>query len=255
MTPHGAASVWYRGTKQAKAFMRVRGMRWLALLTGLLLGGTALATPQQVAESSQIVVTGTGSVAVDPDRARVLFSIESRAANPAEAADSTARIQAATVEALRGAGVEAGGVTSVGYSVSPDWRHDEHGNRELAGYVATSSVLLQTSSLDRVGGLIDVALSAGVTGVRSVMFEASDVDAARRQALAAATEQARLDAEAIARAAGGRLGRLVEITLDKPEAEPGVVVRRYYTPPSTQLEPGQQFVTATIIAAWRFENE
>lgn len=89
-------------------------------------------------------------------------------------------------------------------------------------------------------------------------FAASRTDEARREALARAVERARADAEAMARAAGGRLGALLELT-----TEPRSTVLRRYAPQAVELAgevelptpilPGEQTITVRVMGRWRFE--
>ena len=52
--------------------------------------------------------------------------------------------------------------------------------------------------------MIDAALGAGATNIAQLTFESSKREAARLEALARAVQRARREAEAIARASGGR---------------------------------------------------
>lgn len=94
---------------------------------------------------------------------------------------------------------------------------------------------------------------------------ASNTDAARREAVQQAVTKARGEAEAAAIAAGGTLGRLVELMID-PAGIPRPLLRNAMVtahvavsgaaerlaPSFTPIEPGESLVIATVRARWQF---
>ena len=87
----------------------------------------------------------------------------------------------------------------------------EHGNK-VTGYEATATIRLVVHDLTQIGRVIDLALTAGATDVSDVAFESDSVTIGRRRALGEALAKARSDADALATAAGGSLGRLLEVS-------------------------------------------
>lgn len=107
--------------------------------------------------------------------------------------------------------------------------------------------------LARVGAVIDAALGAGATNISGIRFESTRREPARLEALAKAVQAARREAEAIARAAGGRLGALLEAStagpvLYAPRAEMALRTMAADTP----IAPPALEVTATVTARWAF---
>jgi len=88
-----------------------------------------------------------------------------------------------------------------------------------------------------------------------VSFELSDPETARRDALTLAVRNARRDAEAMAVAAGGRLGALLELSTGSSRSgspEPGMRAMAAEPASDTQIVAGQQTVTAAVTASWTF---
>ncbi len=91
-------------------------------------------------------------------------------------------------------------------------------------------------------------------------FSAENPAAARHQALADAIQTARGDAQAMARAAGGSLGELLQLTTEQPGMMPGVTfepltvtaARRAPEPVETTVVPSEIRVTAHVVARWKF---
>jgi hypothetical protein len=91
-----------------------------------------------------------------------------------------------------------------------------------------------------------------------VQFWATDADSARRAALSAAVTQAREDADAMARAAGGTLGQLLELsstaTMPTPRPLPmaRAMVAGVASSPPTDIEPGILTTNADVSGRWQF---
>jgi uncharacterized protein YggE len=109
---------------------------------------------------------------------------------------------------------------------------------------------------DQVGPVIDAALGKGANQINAVQLFSSNTDAGRRLALAEAIAKARGDADAMARAAGGKLGPLLEIaTTDdgggpRPMYRSAMSARAAYAP--TPIEPGELTVQVRVSARWHF---
>jgi len=118
-------------------------------------------------------------------------------------------------------------------------------------------VRVEVRDIGMIGRAIDASLDAGANMISSLSFYSSTLENARREALARAVSDARKDAEAIARAAGGVLGPLVEITsMPNPGPPPMPMLRqameRDAAAASTPIEPGQQTISAMVTARWVF---
>jgi uncharacterized protein YggE len=211
--------------------------------------GQVTPTPPQISTSA------TGEARVQPDRASIFFSVETRALTAAQAGAENARRQRAVLDTLRKLGLGEGQLSTAGYVVTPEVRHDQK-QPQVVGYVARNTIRAEVQRIDQVGSLIDAALGAGANVVSSLRFYSSRADEARRLALADAVAKARADAEALARAAGGSLGNLIEVSTSGPArpfyGEEVVMARAAADTQPTPIEPGEQTVTVFVSARWGF---
>ena len=182
-----------------------------AILLPAALGMSSLLSAQV---PSQLVTTGRGEARVAPDRATVELAIETRSADPAEARRLNARKEGAVLARLRALGVPTADVTTVAY-LGGDWE----GSMRERDNVARSVIRIVLRRPEQVGSVVDSALAGGATRVASIVFASSREGEARRTALASAIAETRADAEAMARAAGGTLGPLVELTSEPSERD------------------------------------
>jgi uncharacterized protein YggE len=102
-------------------------------------------------------------------------------------------------------------VTS-GYNVSQNYESERNGAQRPNGFIARNSIRVTVSHIETVGRVIDAGLAGGATQVSVTQLGPTDSNDARRRALALAVADARRDAEAMAAAAGGTLGRLISLT-------------------------------------------
>jgi len=164
----------------------------------------------------------------------------------------------AVLDALGRLGLSKDQLSTEGYSAYPEMNYDRPGNTpRVTGYVVTNSVRAESKRVDQAGSIIDAALGAGANIINALSFYASSIEEARRQAIGAAVASARADAEAMAQAAGGRLGALLELSTQGPTIPPrpmfdlaarGKVAMAEQTP----INPGQQTVTVFVTARWTF---
>ncbi len=232
-------------------------------VAALLIGAAGVAEGQAGGSPPppQIVTQGRSEVEVAPDRAELRLSVETRAATGAEAGRQNAQIVAAVLDTLRrGFGLTDRDLVTLGYMLQPQMVYPRDGSApRVDGYIATNTVRVRTSTIERVGGMIDASLRKGATNISGLTFSATGTDDARRTALAAAVEQARKDAEAMAIAAGGRLGPLLELLNQEMEFRSpapmmmAMEAKAMTDGGPTQIQAGEQTVVARVSARWVFQ--
>lgn len=207
--------------------------------------------------AASIVTSGTGEAKVTPDRAAVMVNVQTRASTAAAAAAENARRTTAVLDAVGKLGVPKSQLTTEGYSVNPEMVYGSGQTPRVTGYVVTNTVRAETHRPDQAGAIIDAALGAGANMINGLSFYAASIDEPRREAIAAAVASARADAEAMAHAAGGSLGDLLELSTQGPTIPPrpmydmSVMARKADAAP-TPVNPGEQNVSVFVSARWRF---
>ena len=226
-------------------------------LAAFLIGSPGVAqvtVPGSSAREPEITATGRGETHLPPTFAVVIVAVSTRAGSATEAASQNAVKVASTMNSLRAAGVAAQDLSNEGYSV--EQAYDEKSRR--AGFTARNSIRARVNSVDQVGRVIDAALAGGATDVSSVQFGAASVEDARRTAMTEAVRQARADAEVIASAAGGRLGRLISLSAGSgmpPGYGPFMLEARVTSAGGsvpTVLSPRDLLVSAQASGRWEF---
>lgn len=207
------------------------------------------------AQEASLVSSGTGTVQLPPDRATLSVAIESRAAEASGAGASNAEVVAGVREALGAAGVDAADITTAHYNVRAEWRRQD-GERIPDGYVAETMLRVTLDDITMAGTAIDAALGAGANRIDGVQFSSSRADEARRQAISLAVQDAMGTAEAMAVAAGGSLGTLIELTTEgatRPIATMRAMrAEAAYADAPTEISPGELTITARVVGRWSY---
>jgi uncharacterized protein YggE len=247
----------------------------MRLLSRAVLASAALAvpapsgaqpSPSPAPPPPYIAASAVGETRVTPDRAILQVTVDSRGESAARAGALNRDTQQRVIAAVKAQGVAAPQIRTSGYRVSPEYAEPERGKApRVTGYRATNTIHVEVRRIDGLGEVIDAALAAGATNIGSVGLYASNTDSARREAVEQAVAKARGEAESAARAAGGTLGTLAELTID-PGAVPrpllqSVVVtgaagmvggERGVAPSYTPVEPGESLVVAVVRVRWQF---
>ncbi len=234
------------------------------ILAGLALTAFPLAAQQPVPAGqppqhpSQIATNATGYARYVPDRATISMGVQTRASTAAKASADNAVKQRAVIDAIKAQGIAPEQISTLNYNLSPDQEYNpQAGDKapKVVGYVATNTVRVDVRKVEQVGGLIDAAIAKGANDVGSLEFHSSAPDSLRRVALVDAYQQAFADATALARAAGGQLGELLEMSSANltTDAQPMAVrIRGAKAAMTTPVETGEQELSVGIVARWRF---
>jgi uncharacterized protein YggE len=201
----------------------------------------------EVATPDTVTTIGHGIVTVAPDEATVTAGVHTQAASASAALAANARLMTAVVAALRA----AGGRELQTQQVSLYPQTDPKG--QVTAYVADNSVSAKTKIAD-AGALIDAAVGAGANNVSGPSLSVSDRDARYRDALGKAVADARLKAEALAKAGGFAVGPISSVSEQSAggptpvfQASGGAVAKDAATP----IEPGTQDVAADVSVTFR----
>ncbi|MDF1504503.1 SIMPL domain-containing protein [Roseisolibacter sp. H3M3-2] len=206
-----------------------------------------------------IAVSAVGEEEVTPDRARVMIGVQTQAATSALAAERNARIQKAVLDTIRALGIPAELISTSGFNVYPEQVYDQATRRtRITGYNVQNNVVVEVRQLDRVGPVLDAALAKGANQIASLTLYSSQAEQARRRAMAKAVERARADAEAIARAAGGSLGGVLELTSGVEPSRPRPMMAEMQmarvgdAAGNTTISEGTQTISASVTARFLF---
>lgn len=234
-----------------------------ALIAGCIAGSAAVGQAASVSSSSasapEITASGRGEVKLAPTYAAVMVNIETRANTAVAAASQNAQKVETVMKALKAVGLSDKDIATAGYHLQQ--MYDYSSNRqapEPIGFSANTMIRAEVRRLESLGRVIDAAIAAGTTGISGIQYFASNAEEARRSAMSQAVREARTDADVLARAAGGSLGRLIALNsgavsqpFPRDFAFQATVAGRAAGAP-TNIVPGELNITAMVSGRWEF---
>jgi len=241
----------------------MKSSAFISLWSALFALSLQAQTPTQAEQPPAIIVSAEGKRTVGPDRASVFLSIINRGRTPTVTGAQNARIATAIRNAVQGVGVDRAQISTFNYNVTPDidiiQGPQGRETRRDSAYTASNTMRVEIRNLDLVSRVIDTALTAGATNVMSVSYWLSDLTRPRREALVEAVRLARENAEAIATAAGGSLGDLIELRTDPVRIlgqemmqADRAMMRMQAADVPTPVSPRDIDVTAYVTAKFRY---
>lgn len=209
---------------------------------GLALAAVMLAAPAWSADRT-VAVSGYGEIQAEPDRALVTLGIESRQPQLQTARDQVTRGVDVIQKLARDLKIDPKFVRATRIHVQPeyDWNGATR-ERRFIGYLVQRQIEIDLRDLDKLGQLIERAISAGANQVSDPQLDSTRRREFERQALAKALDDARANAETLARAAGMDLGVVQSISTSQAVA-----------PPPQPLMQRAQLMTAEAQAAETYQ--
>ena len=205
-------------------------------------------------------VHGTGIGSKMPDVADITVTISTIGK---KASDVTSQNNAAyerIAAALKALGIGANDLRTAGYNLSynppPNPMPKTANSYVHYGYSLYRSFTIHVEKLALVGKAIDASIGNGATGIYGVNFGIADQHNARGRALAKATADARVQAQAVAAAEHLRLGRIISITIDGATPrffpQPGPAFKTMMAAPTpTEIAPSAVAVQAGVTVTYQ----
>ncbi len=190
----------------------------------LLMSGLASAADSE--RPRTIAVSGQGEIQAEPDRALVQLGIESRKPRMEDARAEVAKTVDAVLKLTRDMKIDQKYVRATRVNIQPEYNWDnDTRERNLIGYYVSRQIEVDLRDLDRLGQLLERSFDLGVNQVGDPRLDSSKRRDLERQALAKAVEDARLNAEAVAKAAAARLGAPRAISASSGYVQPQAAMR------------------------------
>jgi len=211
----------------------------------------------QEAQLRTIAVTGMGRASAKPNQAQLRLGARSQETTATETLAKNAESMNKVIGALKGMGIPEKDIETSYFSLYP--RYSTYGET-LIGFEATHMLSVTTTSLDKVGEIIDGAVEAGANSVGGVYFTFTEdkFQELNEQARQGAVEDAKAKAETIATSLAVKIIGVASAT-----EETGYYPSPYYypydiavigaSPPTPIMPPTEVEVTVTIRVTYIIE--
>jgi uncharacterized protein len=227
----------------------------IAALGAFVFYQTMNGSPKQTVE-----VNGQAEVNAIPDVVSIYLKVDSNASNAKDAKDDNARIVENVLSSLRNLGFGNDEVSTQSFNVYEDYEWTSNG-RKLLGFKASHilRVELSSSNLDSIGDVVDSGIDNGAL-LQYINFEISSDKQNEYKASATllATQNAKMQAEAMAKGLGMNLGKVISVSdanfggyhpyraFDSEVLEKNDMVGSEVAQVVTNIQPGEQKIYANV---------
>ncbi|MGH7949882.1 MAG: SIMPL domain-containing protein, partial [Candidatus Binataceae bacterium] len=189
-----------------------------------------------------------------PGRNRVEIGLRAYGSTPTECTRRYETQRQKLLSALKTKLKDKDLISEANFSITPKQEVD---HREYTGFRGFNSIALETTDVNHVGELVDTALAAGATSVISVSFTLRDDLRAKNRAIEAASQDARMKAQTLAKSMGVKLKGVRKLST-LPQVRPasvsgfggGAYASSSVLHQSTQTLPRKVLVTADVTATY-----
>lgn len=240
-----------------------------ALAAVALAGVSLIAAPasaQQMpwpGDTATLTVTGEGEAAVPPDMAVVTLTVLREGDTARAALDASSEAMDDVLETMREEGIADRDLQTAGFSINPRYTQPREGEPmeapEIAGYEVANTLTVRLRDLERLGAILDLAVSLGVNRGGDIMLTNDDPSATLAEARTDAVEDAAARAETLAAAAGVSLGRVMRIDEKAQHFQPipmarAEMARGFAADASVPIAEGENTYRVNVTMTWELEQ-
>jgi uncharacterized protein YggE len=199
---------------------------WFTLITLLAVAfvttgctqGQIVSTPEQ---SHSLNVTGTGTVYIQPDIARVNIGVQTQSPDAGEAMVENTTNANAVRQALIAKGVDDADIQTSNFSIYQSINYAPGGNGDNeTTFIVENTVSVVVRELGSLGEVLAAVVDQGANTIYGVTFDVENPRDAIEQARALAIADAQSQAEAIAEASGVKLGKISSLNINEGSSSP-----------------------------------
>ena len=201
----------------------------IATIALLAYGSTSLAGEE--APYPRILVFGEGSVDVAPDMAVLSLMVTREAATARAALDANASAMNGVLAAMREQGIAERDLQTSKFSIQPRYHYPKQqssGERtppKIVGYTVRNGLTVRVRDISQVGEVLDTSVTLGVNEGGNILFTNDDPSTAITLARTNAMHDAMAKANTLAKAAGVKTGKLLEISEQSYRPRPAPMAR------------------------------
>lgn len=214
---------------------------------------TKVVTSGEAGTLNTVTASGNGIASATPDQAEMTFGATAQDKDAKAALDAVSATAQKIGAAIKGAGVDEKDIQTQNVSVYPIMSPDSN---QITGYQASLSVSAKVRDLATLSEVIAAASGAGSDSINGPTFGVADDTAYREDAIGKAVDDARVSAQAMAKAAGKSVGEVVQISASDASIGPvrmasedsaaGVAA-------NVPIEPGQLDVNASVTVVFELK--
>jgi hypothetical protein len=217
----------------------------------VLMAAASTALADTITEQRSITVSASGTVAAEPDQARISSGVTTEAATASQALARNSDTMQKVIAGLKASGIAAKDIQTTSFRVEPRYTRPREGEaRAIDGYRVVNQVEVLARDLDKLGEVLDHLVSLGANEMAGLSFEVSKAETLRDEARKEAVANAIRRAELYAAAAGVGLGEILSIQEGGDRGPRPMPMARAMQAEAVPLERGTEMLEASVTVTW-----
>jgi len=195
-----------------------------------LLMATTVATTVFANEASQITtvqVTGNSQKEIDPDIAKISLTVSTINPDLEQAKNQNTQSGNQVFAKLKGLGITDQQIKTQAYHIDTIYSYENDRLPKVKGYKVTNNIEI-TTSIDKVGILVNELTSVGANEINSIRFEKENQTEVKNEALNDAVKDALTKADVIANALGKHVYAVKVVNESGTSYNPVIMQSRAY---------------------------
>jgi uncharacterized protein len=235
------------------------GILAMAVLVSACSGVAAAQTPQPsqaISPARTISVTGSGKSYIVPDMATISVGVRTENKDAAKAVDENNTQTQEVIAALTGLGVAEKDIQTTNFSIYPQQQYDDKGQLTGTIYVVENTVQVTVRDLKKLGDLLGAAVNAGANSIYGIQFDVENKEEALSEARQNAVDNAAVQAQDLAQAAGVKLGEIQSLSTVSGYPSPifsGMGGAAEAAAPQVPIAPGQLTVSVDVAVVYSIQ--
>lgn len=225
-----------------------------------LTGPVPLSVTQTLTQKeSTFDVTGESEITSVPDQVEVRLGVNAQGVTVQAAQEQANQVINQVTKQLKGLGVDDKDIKTQNYNIYPNYDFRGESQR-ITGYQVNADLLVKLTDFDKLNQAIDLATAQGANQVGGISFSLSKEkeDELRKQAREEAINDAKDSAQELARLAGVKLGKVVNV-YESPTSQPTPMFRDAtmalessgaMPEEPTQIQPGSTTFNYTVTLSY-----
>ena len=224
-----------------------------ALAVLLLTLGAGMSNAEDLRMARTVSVSATGVVTAEPDLASISTGVVAEGDTARAALSANTALMSKLVEGLKATGIQPKDIKTISFNVQPRYQNYKDGRpATINGYQVVNQVRIVVRELDKLGQVLDTAVTLGANQMGGIEFQVSAAetlkDEARKVAMANALRRAKL----FAASANADVGEVIAIAEDMaaPVGRPMMMAKAAMSAEAVPIERGSQALEVRVNVTW-----
>lgn len=236
----------------------------LAAMTLIIWAGQILPAAAEQAQSRKLTVSAAGTVTAEPDIAIVSLGVVNEAKTARAALNANTKSMGKLIDELVNQGIAKKDLQTSNFSVQPRYIYPKRSSDgqqrppRIVGYTVSNQLTAIVRELDKLGDVLDKAVSTGSNQINNLRFSIDKPGPLRDEARKRAVKRAIAKAKLLAEAAGVTLGPIMTMSESGGSRPPQPVARGRAFAAEAASAPvpvarGEQEIRAQVNITWALQ--